>query len=329
MQKLKTRRKRQNPPPRRPTPQRYYSLPALTTRMEGKMTLMAAERDRIRTQRDTFSIQFEELTKIRWEGDGLYEKYKSKAELQAKTQNDIIASQTALTEKLQAKVKALEKALSASVTSKADGSGEVPAAGGVFVGQSGSGKVDPKEVKALKDELAKLKAESKGKDEKIAQITREYKAEVEHSRTLQASSSGKGTSAAPTQSIGDFSATPEEAAKDAKSLALYEDLTLLNIANVKIKSTKNGDETTFNCILSLDGQSLNFKLRCYTEIDKTRTPPYVKTVHYIPEQSTLQNEPASFVKRLDYFATEFVIPRDQLGGFFMELRAKMSPEDEE
>ncbi|WVF65371.1 hypothetical protein IAT40_000098 [Kwoniella sp. CBS 6097] len=303
--------------------------------LKRKLSAIAAERDRLRTQRDTFSKQFEELTKTRSEGEGLYEKYKSKAELQAKAQNDIIASQTALTEKLQAKIKALEKALSASAalpsTSKEGG---VPPAGGVFEGTSAGaqgGKVDSvKEVKALKDELTKIKAESKVKDDKIAQIQREYKAEVEHSRSLQASNS-KNT-AAPTAgstSTANSSINPEEAAKDTKSLALYEDLTMLNIANVKIKPTKTGDETAFNCILSIDGQSLNFKLRCYTEIDKTQNPPYVKTVHYIPEQSTLQNEPASFVKRLDYFATEFVIPREQLGGFFMELRAKMSPEDEE
>ncbi|WVQ93044.1 hypothetical protein IAU59_000108 [Kwoniella sp. CBS 9459] len=303
--------------------------------LKRKLSALATERDRLRSQRDTYSKQFEELTKTRSEGEGLYEKYKSKAELQAKAQNDIIASQTALTEKLQAKVKALEKALSsASASATASGSeGGVQTTGGVSDSGGSGGKVDPKEVKALRDDLAKINAESKGKDDKIAQLQREYKAEVEHSRSLQAAA-GKGTSssapAGPSSAINTNTNTmSEEAAKDAKSLALYEDLTMLNIANVKIKSTKIGDETTFNCILSMDGQSLNFKLRCYNEIDKTQTPPYVKSVHYIPEQSTLQHEPASFVKRLDYFATEFVIPRDQLGGFFLELRAKMSPEDEE
>ena len=46
---------------------------------------MALERDRLKTQRDTFSKQFEELSKTRsTDVEGVFEKYKEKAGLQAK-----------------------------------------------------------------------------------------------------------------------------------------------------------------------------------------------------------------------------------------------------
>ncbi|WRT69248.1 uncharacterized protein IL334_006232 [Kwoniella shivajii] len=283
--------------------------------LRKKLAVVTSERDRYRTQRDTFSSQFEELTKTRSDSEGLFEKYKQKVDLQSKAQNDIIATQTALTEKLQTKVQSLEKALSSK-----DG---IPSAGGPF-----DGKLDPKEVKALKEEMSKLKQENKSKDDKIAELQREHKAEVEHSRSLlQSQSSLKNSTSAPTQSSSIVSTTPEEAAKDAASLALYEDLTLLNIANVKIKPAKVGKDETFNCVMAVNGQSLNFKLRCYTEIDKSLPQPYVKTVHYTPE--LLQHESDSFVKKLDYFSSEFVVPREQLGGFLLELRAKIGGEDDE
>ncbi|WWD21190.1 hypothetical protein CI109_105674 [Kwoniella shandongensis] len=297
-----------------------------TAELRRKLNAMTAERDRLRTQRDTFSKQFEELSKTRsTDVEGLFEKYKQKAEIQAKAQNDIIASQTALTEKLQAKVQTLEKALK-----EANG---LPSAGGPFEASSSSSsssKADPKEIKALKEELAKVKSESKHRDEKYAQLQREYKAEVEHSRSLQAS--GRG-SVPPTASsvagvAGVSHTTAEESEKDAACIALYEDLTMLSIPNVKIKPSRLGKEMTFNCIMSVAEQSLNFKLRCYTELDKSKDKPeYVKTVHYLPE--LLQHEPEAFVTKLDYFSTEFVIPRDQLGGFFVELRSKMGSEEEE
>ncbi|WVN87828.1 uncharacterized protein L203_103023 [Cryptococcus depauperatus CBS 7841] len=283
--------------------------------LKRKLGAMTAERDRLITQRDTFSKQFEELSRLRSsEAEGLLEKYKQKAELHAKTQNDIIASQTALMEKLQAKVQQLEKSLAAArEASLSSASGPIES----------NEKPNPKEIKVLKDELAKVKSESMAKDEKIINLEREYKAEVEHSRSLQASS--KIPASAPTTTA--LSNTPEEAEKDAASLGLYEDLTLLNIANVKIKPGRYGKERTFNCVMSVNGQSLNFKLRCYTEVDKTNVKdPYTKLVHYTPE--LLQHEPEAFVQKLDYFGKEFVVARDQLAGFFVELRAKMGEEEE-
>lgn len=64
-----------------------------------------------------------------------------------------------MTEKLQAKVQALEKALSAAKEAA------LPAAGGPFDGAPPP-KADPKESRALKDELSKARAETKSKDDK-------------------------------------------------------------------------------------------------------------------------------------------------------------------
>jgi hypothetical protein len=63
-------------------------------------------------------------------------------------QNDVISTLTALNEKLQAKVQVLEKSLKEATSP--------PAAGGVFDAAKSAGvKADPKEIKALKAELAK------------------------------------------------------------------------------------------------------------------------------------------------------------------------------
>ncbi|WVR08905.1 hypothetical protein IAU60_005964 [Kwoniella sp. DSM 27419] len=278
--------------------------------LKRKLSAITAERDRYRSQRDTYAKQFEELTKNKSDSEVMYDKLKEKAEMMDQAQSKTIEKQGQLLDKLQAKLNSLEKAAK-------DG---LPNAGGVF---ESNVKADPKEVRALKDEMARLKSEVKEKDDRIAQVTREYKAEVEQSRLMQ---STRGGSAAPAPAATTVSTTPEEAEKDAKSLALYEDLTMLNIANVKIKQGKAGSETTFNCIISIDGRSLNFKLRCYTEYDKD-AKKYVKTVHYTPE--LLQHEPQAFRDKLDYFANEFQIPRDQLGGFFIELRGRMGDEGDD
>lgn len=76
---------------------------------------------------------------------------------------------------------------------------------------------------------------------------------------------------------------------------------------------------------------LNFRLRCYTEVDKKQDKsnpdyPYVKVAHYTPE--LLQNESEEFVEKLEYFAREFTVPRRELGGFFAELRSKMADDEE-
>ena len=83
-------------------------------------------------------------------------------------------------------------------------------------------------------------------------LEREIKAEVEHSRSLQAAAKSGG---APSLAAS-VSTTPEEAEKDAQSLKLYEDMTDLNIMNVKIKSGgNNGKEVTFNCVQTVEGRS--------------------------------------------------------------------------
>lgn len=76
------------------------------------------------------------------------------------------------------------------------------------------------------------------------------RAEKEHSRSLKAKAE---------HDVG-TTADPEESAKDNESLKLYEDLTDLSIANVKIKSGKGGKEVTFNCIQTIEGRSMDIML---------------------------------------------------------------------
>lgn len=77
-------------------------------------------------------------------------------------QNDIITSLTALNEKLSTRTQILERALASSKES----STSLPSAGGVFeAAQPSVAKADPKEVKALKEELAKAQAALQGKEE--------------------------------------------------------------------------------------------------------------------------------------------------------------------
>ncbi|OXG95515.1 hypothetical protein C369_07466 [Cryptococcus neoformans A5-35-17] len=81
--------------------------------------------------------------------------------------------------------------------------------------------------------------------------------------------------------------------------------------------------------MAANGISLGFKLRSYIEIDKKRPAdsPYVSTVHYSP--SSLENESKEVVEKLGYFAAEFVIPREELGGFFLELRTRLEASDDD
>lgn len=130
---------------------------------------MTSERDRLQSQSDKFSKQFEELSKLRsTDAEALLKKYKEKTEIQAKgrryflqhelgsntviAQNDIIANQTALTEKLQAKVQSLEKSLADAREAA------IPIESNV--------KPDPKEIRALKEEMAKMKSEINAKDQR-------------------------------------------------------------------------------------------------------------------------------------------------------------------
>jgi hypothetical protein len=76
-------------------------------------------------------------------------------------------------------------------------------------------------------------------------LEKEYKAEVEQSRTLQAS-----TRTAPNLSAStSIPPLTEESEKDAICLSLYEDMTELQILNVKLKrDAKSGKEATLNCL---------------------------------------------------------------------------------
>ncbi|KAK1922717.1 hypothetical protein DB88DRAFT_496076 [Papiliotrema laurentii] len=283
--------------------------------LERRLQALTAERDRLRSQRDEFGRQFEELSKTRnTEVEALFEKYKEKAAVQAKAQNDIISNQTALTERLQGKIRDLEKALEKATA--------LPSAGGPF----DAVKADPKEVKALKEELTKAKATIKATEEKFVALEREYKAEVKHSQNLQASRSGTAPAAGVVGGI-----TPEEAAKDAACLRLYEDLSDLSVPNVKIRDTgKAGKEIVYNCIQTYAGRSLNFKIKTFNVLDaakaKAKDPnPWEKKVQYNPEG--LEMEPADFVNRLGVFGKEFTIPREQMSEMYEELRTAIAAEE--
>ncbi|EIW65816.1 hypothetical protein TREMEDRAFT_66185 [Tremella mesenterica DSM 1558] len=295
--------------------------------LQRKFMAMTAERDRIRSQRDTFATQFEELSNLRnTEAEALFDKFRSKAEQHARAQTDVISSLTVHNEKLQEKIASLEKAL-ASVPAG------LPSAGGVFeaaASKEGSSNKDKerlerreKEILSLKDELAKTQANVKERESRISQLERDYKAEVAHSRSLQASSNRNPLAAS-------VSTTPEEADKDAQSLKLYEDLTDLNITNVKIKTGKAGKEVTFICVQTVEGRSLNFKLRAYNEPDPSLVGkgdnPWIKMLLYTPEG--LEYEDPTFKQRLGFFASEFVAPRDQAQGLWESLKVRISPNGE-
>ena len=99
-------------------------------------------------------------------------------------------------------------------------------------------------------------------------LEREYKAEVKHSQNLQASRSGTAPAAGVVGGI-----TPEEAAKDAACLRLYEDLSDLSVPNVKIRDTgKAGKEIVYNCIQTYAGRSELILLPCLSASDLTSRP---------------------------------------------------------
>lgn len=81
----------------------------------------------------------------------------------------------------------------------------------------------------------------------VSTVEKEYKFEMEQHSRLQSSSR--------TPAVTSVSTTPEEAAKDAASLKLYEDLTDLQIVSVKIVEGKQGKEITFNCLQTVGERS--------------------------------------------------------------------------
>lgn len=179
---------------------------------------------------------------------------------------------------MKSRITSLEKLLSAKQAEVS-----LPPAGGVFAASapapipaassssSGSSK-DAQELKALKEEMAKMRDAAKSKDEKsatipllhpiirascpglanvtVTQLEKEYKAEVEHSRKLQAQSASSSRMGASQGSSALSTTAQEESEKDAMSLRFYEDLTELAIVNVRIKVGKAGKDATLNCLLT-------------------------------------------------------------------------------
>ena len=180
-------------------------------------------------------------------------------------------------------------------------------------------------------------------------LDKEYKAEQEHSKALQAQILAVRSGSKLAQSV---STTPDDAEKDVASLRLYEDLTEMAIVNVKIEhGGKGGKEIIYNCIHTREGKSertgtsspmpmlmlllgMNYKLRAYNYLDpelaKSKSEnPWVRRIRYHPEALD-QEIDRSFVSRLGVFAQEFTVRREELPSMFFELRKQFDrPEEQE
>jgi hypothetical protein len=147
---------------------------------------LASENDRLRKQRDTYSKQFDELSRIRnTDSEKLFDKYKQNVEVQTKgqllpppcldsaddvAQTEIIETMTKLNEKQSTRIAALEKSLAAAQKA-AEAAASAPASlvkaePAPVASTSTLGKSDLKELKALRDEVTGLRKGVKEKDQK-------------------------------------------------------------------------------------------------------------------------------------------------------------------
>ena len=93
-------------------------------------------------------------------------------------------------------------------------------------------------------------------------LDKDYRAEQEHSRSLQAELQASKSGSKLAQSV---STTPDEAEKDAQCLRLYEDLTDICVVSVKVEQGgKGGKEVVFNCIHTVGGRSECRQRRSHT-----------------------------------------------------------------
>ncbi|KAK4689382.1 hypothetical protein P7C73_g745, partial [Tremellales sp. Uapishka_1] len=281
--------------------------------LQRKLSTITSERDRLKNQRETFAKQFEELSKLRTtDTEALFERYKEKSALQAKAQVDIISSLTQLNEKLQTRTQSLEKSLSEAVAKPV---AALPSAGGPFEAES-SKRADPKEV-------ARLHSIVKARDAKITHLEKELATEVALAKSLQTKS--KATDPVTSQS--------EESEKDDLTMKLYEDMTDLNIMNVRVKPGRYGKEVTFNCVQSVGKRSLNFKLKSFSEpsaelLAQKAENPYIPTISFTPENLECETD-KDFLAHLGTFAEAFKVPRVQLGGLLESLKSAMLGEGDE
>ena len=175
---------------------------------------------------------------------------------------------TKLNEKQSSRIATLEKSLAAAQKAAEAAAAAPPVAQAAEPAANASSststlpKSDLKELKALRDEVTNLRKGVKEKDQKsklsfapevhernsstpVTQLEKEYQAEVQQSRSLQASTRGAPNLSASTS----IPPLTEEAEKDAVCLSLYEDMTELQIINVKLRrDAKNGKEATLNCL---------------------------------------------------------------------------------
>ena len=148
---------------------------------------MTSENDRLRKQRDTYSKQFDELSRIRnTDSEKLFDKFKQNVEVQTKgqlsppvwlivpadnvAQNEIIETMTKLNEKQSTRIAALEKSLAAAQKA-AESAASAPsslakAEPAPIASTSTLGKSDVKELKALREEVTGLRKGVKEKDQK-------------------------------------------------------------------------------------------------------------------------------------------------------------------
>lgn len=153
---------------------------------------MTSENDRLREQRDAFSKQFDELSRIRnTDSEKLFDKFKQNVDVQTKgkltpiffllagrtadsiAQNEIIETMTKLNEKQSSRIAALERSLAAAQknaelaastsTLPAKAVEPVPVA---LTSASSLSKSDLKELKALREEVSSLRKGVKDKDQK-------------------------------------------------------------------------------------------------------------------------------------------------------------------
>jgi hypothetical protein len=148
---------------------------------------LTSENERLRKQRDTYSKQFDELSRIRnTDSEKLFDKYKQNVEVQTKgqllsfrrlgvpadnvAQNEIIETMTKLNEKQSTRIAALEKSLAAAQKA-AEAAASAPssltkAEPAPIASTSTLGKSDLKELKALREEVTGLRKGVKEKDQK-------------------------------------------------------------------------------------------------------------------------------------------------------------------
>ncbi len=186
-------------------------------------------------------------------------------------QSDVIATQKTLIAQLEARAIAAEQRTKAALSATpapatAPAEHAVPA----VVESADVEKIKAhvaKEAEAAKEQIAELKRNLAAKDEQckhifsrvklewtdteprtVATLQKDYETEVRLSKEAAQKRSTSTATAAP-------SVSPEDQAKDAALIKLYEDLTNLTIPSIRFKEGGAGQEVTFVCVQTMDRRS--------------------------------------------------------------------------